>query len=187
MGIKSKIKGSYAYTQWKLGKYTKRRVKNSCSQDWVMERQQYERDRANNYSDNFYRNREIDTSYKMPVVKNNVVNHNTPTQNIVSEARARPVSTSGISNIRREINNTNTSRYSVDPEAYNRITLQKSDFADVLVPSRNYTLVQKSNSSSVAYYSSDNNNNNENRYMPRNYSYTTNALSQRSLDGRRNI
>lgn len=29
MGIKGKIKGSYLYTQWKLGKYTKRRVKHS--------------------------------------------------------------------------------------------------------------------------------------------------------------
>ena len=29
MGLKGKIKGSYLYTQWKLGKYTKRRVKHS--------------------------------------------------------------------------------------------------------------------------------------------------------------
>jgi len=29
MGLKGKIKGSYIYTQWKLGKYTKRRVKHS--------------------------------------------------------------------------------------------------------------------------------------------------------------
>jgi len=73
MGIKSKIKGSYAYTQWKLGKYTKRRVKNSCSPEWVIERQQYERDRVDNYSENFYHNRELDTTYKMPPIKNNVV------------------------------------------------------------------------------------------------------------------
>ncbi|ORX42021.1 hypothetical protein BCR36DRAFT_587501 [Piromyces finnis] len=30
MGLKGKIKGSYLYTQWKLGKYTKRRVKHSA-------------------------------------------------------------------------------------------------------------------------------------------------------------
>jgi len=29
MGLKGRIKGSYFYTQWKLGKYTKRRVKHS--------------------------------------------------------------------------------------------------------------------------------------------------------------
>jgi len=74
MGLKSKIKGSYAYTQWKLGKYTKRRVKNSISPDWVMERQQYERDRIENYSNNFYHNREIDTTYRMPPVRNNEYN-----------------------------------------------------------------------------------------------------------------
>ncbi|OUM67358.1 hypothetical protein PIROE2DRAFT_5219 [Piromyces sp. E2] len=183
MGIKSKIKGSYAYTQWKLGKYTKRRVKTSVSPEWTMERQEYERERANSsYSDNFYHNREIE-NYRPPVIKNNVVNSET------AETRSspRPVSTSiaNPSNLRRDMNG-NPIRYSaVEPDRYNRINLQKSDVDDVLVPSRNYTLVQKSNSSSVAYYSS-NNAGNRNSELPRNYSYTTNVYPSRSYE-RRNI
>jgi len=34
MGLKGKIKGSYLYTQWKLGKYTKRRVKHSVMDNY---------------------------------------------------------------------------------------------------------------------------------------------------------
>lgn len=88
---------------------------------------------------------------------------------------------------RRDVNG-NPVRYStLDPEQFNRITLQKSDFADVLVPSRNYTLVQKSNHNSVAYYSQENNNiNNNERYMQRNFNYTTNNYPPRTMD-RRNI
>ncbi|KAG4083038.1 hypothetical protein H8356DRAFT_1751386 [Neocallimastix lanati (nom. inval.)] len=37
MGLKSKIKGSYLYTQWKLGKYTKRRVKHSNYVNYLYE------------------------------------------------------------------------------------------------------------------------------------------------------
>ncbi|KAG4094728.1 hypothetical protein H8356DRAFT_1276922 [Neocallimastix lanati (nom. inval.)] len=186
MGIKSKIKGSYAYTQWKLGKYTKRRVKNSCSPEWVIERQQYERDRVDNYSENFYHNRELDTTYKMPPIKNNVV-YQEPREdpvNIRNIARnntrplPRPVSTSVIpANVnRRDINGSPIRNSTViDSDQYNRVTLQKSDIADVLVPSRNYTLVQNSNRSSVAYYSQDNGGHNKReRYISRNFNYTSN-------------
>ncbi|KAG4106178.1 hypothetical protein H8356DRAFT_1269264 [Neocallimastix lanati (nom. inval.)] len=187
MGLKSKIKGSYAYTQWKLGKYTKRRVKNSISPDWVMERQQYERDRIENYSNNFYHNREIDTTYRMPPVRNN--EYNEPKEDTVNARSVpRPVSTSVIPmGTNRRDRNGNPIRYSsvIDTDQYNRVTLQRSDFSDVLVPSRNYTLVQKSNSSSVAYYSNDNALNNE-RYAQRSYSYTTNDFPPRNID-RRNI
>jgi len=87
----------------------------------------------------------------------------------------------------RRDRNGNPIRYSsvIDTDQYNRVTLQRSDFSDVLVPSRNYTLVQKSNSSSVAYYSNDNALNNE-RYAQRSYSYTTNDFPPRNID-RRNI
>ncbi|ORX45994.1 hypothetical protein BCR36DRAFT_405853 [Piromyces finnis] len=189
MGIKSKIKGSYAYTQWKLGKYTKRRVKTSVSPEWAIERQEYERERANSYSEDFYNNRDFE-NYRAPVVRNNVVNY-PDFNNGMNETRSipRPVSTTiaNPSNLRRDMNG-NPIRYSaIEPDKYSRITLQKSDFDDVLVPSRNYTLVQKSNSSSVAYYSQNNTpNRNSEILVPRNYGYTTNAYPSRNYE-RRNI
>jgi len=81
MGIKSKIKGSYAYTQWKLGKYTKRRVKTSVSPEWAIERQEYERDHANSYIENNHYNssRDLD-NYRPPVVRNNVVDYSNNNQ-----------------------------------------------------------------------------------------------------------
>ena len=82
MGIKSKIKGSYAYTQWKLGKYTKRRVKTSVSSDWNMEQQERERQYANNYYDNFYHNKEFEnyrpSINKSPVTRPQVVKSPAP-------------------------------------------------------------------------------------------------------------
>jgi len=47
MGIKGKIKGSYLYTQWKLGKYTKRRVKHS-----IMDNYNYYEDDSPSYNEN---------------------------------------------------------------------------------------------------------------------------------------
>jgi len=42
MGLKGKIKGSYLYTQWKLGKYTKRRVKHSNIVNYDYEEEEME-------------------------------------------------------------------------------------------------------------------------------------------------
>jgi len=109
--------------------------------------------------------------------------------NSIAETRStpRPVSMATPSNLRRDMNG-NPIRYStIDTDKYNRVSLQKSDIDDVLVPSRNYTLVQKSDSSSVAYYSSNNAlNRNSEIVTPRSYSYTTNAYPSRTYE-RRNI
>jgi len=83
---------------------------------------------------------------------------------------------------RRDVNSSSEQalRKKRDLEKYNRVKLKKSDINDVLVPSKNYALVQKSDSCTVAYYTPVNTRKGK-REVAKSYSYTSNAVPSKNI------